>query len=147
MALIRESGVVIETVGTSTRVRTAARAGCARCAAGEGCGAGLNAWLLSDRLDLVLCDSRDGAPAVGEAVTLEIEESAVLLAAALAYCLPLVAMVVSAASAYLWGANEVGQIIGGLAGLALGAFVAQRLAVSETIARRLVPQMKRYTEG
>ncbi len=143
MAVIRETGEVMDCVGGVARVRPRSRAGCPRCAAGAGCGAGLNAWLLSDRLDLVDCTYDDGIPEPGETVTVEIEEASLLAAAALAYGIPLLGLVAGAVSARWVGGGELTEVLAAVTGLILGGVVARLLAARTAVARRLTPRVVR----
>jgi sigma-E factor negative regulatory protein RseC len=143
VAVIRESGAVTASADGRASVRPRSREACPRCAAGEGCGAGLNAWLLSDRLDLVDCIYDDGPPQPGETVTMEIEDRSLLIAAALAYGLPLLGLLAGAVLARLGGMGEPGAVLAATTGLLAGGVVARLLARRERIARSLMPRVTR----
>jgi sigma-E factor negative regulatory protein RseC len=149
--LIRETGEIIASEGGIATMRPGSRAGCARCAAGEGCGGGLNAWMLADRLDLIECRYEGAVPRAGETVTVEIDETSLLAAASLAYGLPLVSMVLTAvlANAFAtWQAVgsiglELSGILGAIVGLLLGGLLANHLARRGRTAARLIPTLIR----
>ena len=99
--------------------------GCARCAAGKGCGAGLTgadsqprriAALLATGLELN----------EGDEVSIELAPQNVLRAALIVYGLPLGGAVIGAGIAYLAGAGDLGAAFAALVGLAVGLAAGRR---------------------
>lgn len=131
------TGQVVERLGENrVRVQVAATSsGCARCAAGRGCGLGL----MPRSPTYLVCEVRGLALEVGSAVALDTHDSASLRlrVIALAYGLPLGGLVLGVASAAAIGAVGVvpGGVtadalaaLGGVIGLAGGVFAWTRLA-------------------
>jgi positive regulator of sigma E activity len=112
--------------------------------------------LLADRLDLIECRYQGGEPQVGETVTVEIAETRLLGAAALAYGLPIIGMIVGAviasfliavpsvdAELTVTLAGEAVAVGGALVGLLLGGWLAHAIAHRRRIADLLTPELVR----
>lgn len=106
------------------------RRACERCARGEGCGGGLLAALLGERLHRVRV-LRDGLPAeLEQRVRIGLGEGVVLRAAALVYLPPLAGLFLGASAVTtLIPGDELRIAVGGLAGLVAGILLARRVAV------------------
>ena len=100
---------------------------CARCASGKGCGAGIfTGQGGQQRLRLPVPDGLTFA--VGEAVTVSMQGSTLLMASVLAYGLPLAGLLAGGTVALLLSAGEILASGLALAGLAAGfAISRQRL--------------------
>lgn len=142
-------------------VQCESQAGCARCAAGEGCGAGLFARLLRGRLQELpvrLSASAAREPVPGEWVLIGLSTSAVQNASFLMYGLPLVGLLVGAVSGSialgsmglvsLALGNDLAALLGAVIGLVGGLALARRYAgritdhgnLHPTILRTLRPE-------
>ncbi len=105
-------------------VRVDAAVGCARCAAGRGCGAGLTGSAgKSLELNLPITAASAGLQ-VGDHVQLNLHPGNLLNAAFLAYGIPLAGAAVAAAVAYWLQASEPVSVAAALAGLAAGMVVS-----------------------
>lgn len=96
---------------------------CARCAAGRGCGGAFFGRLLGDRRLAVDAVGRDSSLRAGDPVVLELQESIILRAAALAYLVPLLGLVAGALSGQRLAA-EPGAMLGAAVGLAVAWAIA-----------------------
>lgn len=115
--MITERGTVVSLEGDYAWVQSAAQSGCRRCAEGRGCGGGIFARLLGDRLHRIRVLNRLGAQP-GEEVLIGLTESALLGGALLVYGLPVLLLVAGAVLATPWG--EPAAVAGALAGLGAG---------------------------
>lgn len=134
--LIRERARVLEPFPGGAWVAVEGREDCARCAAGQGCGASTLARVLGDRLSRVEVTS-ESPLAAGATVELGIDPRVISLAAALVYGVPLLALFAGALVGTGVGSGlgaDADAAIGGIGGLALG------LAASRRIARGLAPR-------
>ncbi len=105
-------------------VRVDAAVGCARCAAGRGCGAGLSGSAgKSLELELPVTEAAAGLQ-VGDHVQVNLASGNLLNAALIAYGIPLVGAAIAAAIAYLLQASEPVSVAASLAGLAAGMVVS-----------------------
>ena len=121
-------------------VQCESQAGCQRCAAGKGCGAGLFAGLLRGRLSHVKAVFREPLK-VGDLVMIGIAESALLGAAILLYIIPLVGLFVVAwlgGVAYP-GNKELAVFIGGVTGFMVSWMVIRHAARNQQWARLFQP--------
>lgn len=101
-------------------------------------------WLLRERLEEVRCHAAAPGPAVGERVTLVLPETMLLLAAAIAYLIPILGLIAGALAARLLvGADELAELIGAVLGLLAGMAAARLLARSGPLVQRLRPQVER----
>ena len=108
----------------SATVRVRSASGCARCAAGRGCGAGLGG-AEARFLDIELPLTKDIAGLrVGDNVTLDLEPGNLLLAAMLAYGVPLAGAAMLAALAHTMGASEPVAAGSALLGLVAGMLLS-----------------------
>ena len=133
--MIRERARVLDPFDGGGWVRTEAEAGCARCAAGQGCGSGTLGRLIGDRLTRVEVASEEPLRA-GALVEIGIDERVLSLAAAVVYGVPLLALLAGAAIGASLG-TDVAAAGGALLGLLAGSLVARRFA------RALAPQALR----
>ena len=76
-------------------------------------------------------------------VTVEIEEGGLLIAAALAYVLPLLSLVAGAVSAWALGLGDAAQVLGGLLGLLAGALLVRRIMRARGLRDQLRPRVRR----
>lgn len=113
---------------------------CPRCAAGNGCGAGvLSGPPKPRRIDVAAPVGMN--PVVGDFVTLTLSPTQLLRAAAIAYGLPLIALVVSAWLAWLSGFDPDSLVSIGIvaAGLAIGFVSSRRILLREAACEQFVP--------
>ncbi len=123
------TGTVIEVSSGRAVVVCAGAAGCARCAAGHGCGSGLMERLLGDRLRMVEARVPGSlSVAAGDVVSLKLDDAALVRGAATAYLLPLCGLLAGclAGSVLLPASGDAGVLTGGALGL-LAGFVLPRL--------------------
>ena len=126
--LITERARVLRVANGVAWVRCESQAGCARCAAGEGCGAGLFARLLGGRLQELpvrLSASAAREPVPGEWVLIGLSTSAVQNASFLMYGLPLVGLLVGAVLGSIARENDLAALLGVVIGLAGGLALAR----------------------
>lgn len=128
--MITERARVLRVERDVAWVQCESQSGCARCAAGEGCGAGLFSRLLRQRLQempLALPDRLENL-AAGDHVLLGLSEAAVQNAALLAYGLPLAGVLLGAFGGNLFPGDDPGAALGAVLGLVAGAWLARRLS-------------------
>ncbi|HEX7046931.1 MAG TPA: SoxR reducing system RseC family protein [Gammaproteobacteria bacterium] len=125
--LIQERARVLRVVGATAWVQCESQAGCARCAAGEGCGAGLFAKLLRGRLQelpVSLPASMAGL-AAGDQLLLGLSVTAVQSASFLLYGLPLAGLLIGAIGGGMMFGGDAGALAGAITGLASGLWIAR----------------------
>ncbi len=138
--MLQQSSRVLELHPDGVRVCTRAATHCARCAQGRGCGGGLIGALMArgDTSMIAVCDD-PARTQVGDAVTVQLPERALLEAAALAYLLPLCTMLLAVALAMIAGVGREGLVaLAALGGLLLGGWLARRI-VRHVRAQRFCP--------
>ena len=138
--MLIECATVTAVDGDRVMVRRARPAGCARCAAGQGCGGGLVAWLIergSQDLQLTPDTGRQWVP--GQQVQLQIARSEFLRATAALYLLPLLGLLGGAMLGYAAASADAGTAVGALAGLLVAG-----LAMRFVVARTLMPRIKLF---
>lgn len=130
----------IERDGASPRavVEVARSPGCARCAAGKGCGAGLpGAGSQPRRVEALLAAGLELNE--GDEVCFELAPHNVLRASVIVYGLPLGGAVTGAGFAYLAGAGDLGAAVAALVGLAAGVAVGRRRLDRATCLKHFTP--------
>lgn len=115
---------------------------CGGCSARSGCGVAGNAKSARNRQRFFMANDFGGR--IGERVVIGIPESMLLRASALAYAIPVLAMVGGAVAAGGLGAGDGGAALGGLAGLAAGLGFAQLHAKRLAASGRLAPVYVRH---
>lgn len=119
-------------------VEVARSPGCARCAAGKGCGAALTgADSQPRRLEALLAAGLDLDE--GDEVCIELAPHNVLRAAMIVYGLPLCGAVSGAAVAYLAGAGDLGAACAALAGLGAGLVAGRHRLRQATCLQQFTP--------
>ncbi|QSP96304.1 SoxR reducing system RseC family protein [Marinobacter salinisoli] len=125
--MITETGKVVAVKGDHAWVQTIRLSACNSCSARKGCGQRALAAATSGRANQVLVRNSVNA-AVGDEVTLGIDEKALLGASVLAYALPLVLMVVATVAGHrLSGGANLWAMAGAVIGLAGGFMVGRGL--------------------
>mgnify|MGYP001103104438 CR=1 FL=1 len=129
--MIEERVEVVRVADGLAWVQPKGSSGCARCDAGEGCGAGLwqRAFGLRPR-QIVLPDSQ---LQVGDQLLLSITEGALLSSAAMLYLLPLVTLIAGALIGSYLGAADGGEwqvLLGATLGLISGLLLARGWAAT-----------------
>lgn len=148
--MISERARVLRVADGIAWVHCESQAGCARCAAGEGCGGGVFARLLRGRLQelpLALPGPMADQVAAGDWVLVGLSTRAVQAASMLLYGLPLLGLVVGASAGDLWLGGDLAALAGAVAGLVAGFLAAharaRRLAddpgMAPVLLRRLLP--------
>lgn len=124
--MITESGRVVAVIGSDAWVQTIRQSACQSCSARSGCGQRVLATASGGRANQVRVLNTLQA-AVGDEVTLGIEEQALLQASILVYALPLLSMIAAtlAASQLAPGSDGV-AIVAAVLGLGAG-FLMVRL--------------------
>lgn len=119
-------------------VEVARSQGCARCAAGKGCGAGLTG---NDsrprRVEALVAAGLEINE--GDEVSIELAPHNVLRAATIVYGLPLGGAVIGAAGAYLAGAGDLGAAFAALAGAGTGLLEGYRRLRQAKCLQRFTP--------
>ena len=144
--LITERARVLRVVDGVAWVQCESQAGCARCAAGQGCGGGLFAKLLRGRLQelpVVLPHGRERDPLAGEWLLIGLSTSAVQSASMLMYGLPLAGLLLGAVAGSALLANDLVALLGGMAGMVAGLLLARGRAGRIADGGRLQPVMLR----
>jgi sigma-E factor negative regulatory protein RseC len=115
-------------------------AGCARCAAGKGCGAGLfGASRRKRQIELIAPGGRDYAP--GDVLGLALPGRNLLRAALLVYGLPLLGAAAGAGAALLANSSEPVAVMASLAGLAAGFLLARWRLNDAQCVRQFAPRI------
>lgn len=136
VAIIRDAG------GTRAIVDVETRAVCARCAAGRGCGAGIFT-ARSGRRRLEVAVGPHTELAEDDVVAIELAPGNVLLAALIAYGLPLAGAAAAAALAYSLSLGDAGAAALALGGLCAGALIGRRRLQGEACLARFTPTVSR----
>ena len=119
-----------------------AGSGCGRCHEAGGCGSNLlNQSLRPKKLNFYRLPNRIGAK-VGDCVVVAVPEGAVLRAAALAYLLPVLFLIVGAAIGTALSDHDVSALAGAGAGLALGLLVLRVAQSRLSMAGELLLSMR-----
>lgn len=121
-------GEVVQCAGSRARVCVAPAAGCARCAAGEGCGQGLLEAMRGGSRAMTFWvtvpDNERVSP--GDRVMLRMASSALVAGAALVYMVPLLGLVLGAfLGEVVARVNEGVTTVSGIAGLVGGLLAAR----------------------
>jgi sigma-E factor negative regulatory protein RseC len=125
--VIVETATVLEVRGDVAIVRCHRQAACERCAEGRGCGGGIMARLLGERLDGVRVPTNGMSLTPGDEVAIGLEEQGLVLASLAVYFVPLAgALAGSAAVASLIGGGDPAALAGAGAGFAAGLAWARR---------------------
>ena len=144
--LITERARVLRVADGVAWVHCESQAGCARCAAGQGCGGGIFAKLLRGRLQelpVVLPASRERDPVAGEWLLIGLSTSAVQHASLLMYGLPLAGLMLGSIAGSLFLANDAVALLGAVLGLGTGLLLARRRAGRITDDGHLQPVLLR----
>lgn len=126
--LMTERARVLRVSGGIAWVQCETQAGCARCAAGEGCGAGLFAKLLRGRLQELPVNvptELAGRITAGDPVLLGLSVSAIQNASLLLYGVPLAGLLLGAIGGSQVLMGDAGAFVGALAGLCAGLWFAR----------------------
>lgn len=137
-------GRVVSVEPGSVTVSVDAAAVCRRCAAGRGCGAGLLTGARQPKLiDAVVAPGMDLAP--GDEVELTLAPTHLLRAAALAYGLPLLGVIVALGIAwYLDQAlNDALAVLLAIVGVSGGAIVGRHFLKRESCLMNLTPSVSK----
>ena len=125
--MITETGKVVALKGDQVWVQTIRTSACQSCGARNGCGQKVLAAASGGRANQILVANTVGA-AVGDEVTIGIDEQALLGASLLVYAVPLMLMVVASVLGHqLSGGQDGVAMLGAVAGLTLGFFGAGKL--------------------
>ncbi len=113
---------------------------CKRCAAGNGCGAGIFQSNNNQR-EIRLRKPEGLSAGVGDRVELSIESRSILRAAVLAYGLPLISMLSTLAIVHSLPV-KIGEplaVLMAILGLTLGVFVGRRFLSNDSVCTQFVP--------
>jgi sigma-E factor negative regulatory protein RseC len=125
--VIVETATVLEIRGDEAVVRCHRQAACERCAEGRGCGGGIMARLLGERLDGVRVPTGGMSLKPGDDVAIGLEERGLVLASLAVYFVPLAgALAGAAAVSSLIGGGDPAALVGAGAGFAAGLAWARR---------------------
>ena len=143
--MITESGRVVAVAGNNAWVLTIRQSTCQNCSARSGCGQRVLAAASGGRANQVQVLNTLQA-AVGDEVTLGIEEQALLQASILVYAVPLLSMIVATlgANEFAPGSDGIAVAAAGL-GLGAGFFLVRlrQLSTSDQYQPRLIKVNKR----
>jgi sigma-E factor negative regulatory protein RseC len=146
--LITETGRVLEVEGEWAWVACRRQVECARCAEGRGCGGGILARLLGDRLHKIRVATGSIVVEPGDQVVIGLGEDVVLRAAAVVYLVPLLlALAGGAAAMALTGGGDPAAILGAAAGLVVGLRWARGYGRRNAASASLQPVILRRTDG
>ena len=126
---IEATARVVSRDGRYVVLQTDRTAGCAACAAKSGCGTAALGSVLggkASRLRMV----NDVDAGIGDTVVIVLPETALLRAAIVAYMLPVIAMVIAAATAAGFGAGDPGAALAAALGLGAGLLLARYCATA-----------------
>jgi len=105
-------------------VEVAASAGCARCASGKGCGAGILGGSEKTRcIDALIAQGLEVR--AGDRVSIQLAPANLMHAALLVYGLPLTGAIVASAAAWLLGTGDSGAVAMALFGAGLGMLLGR----------------------
>ena len=105
-------------------VEVAASAGCARCASGKGCGAGILGGSEKTRcIDALIAQGLEVR--AGDRVSIQLAPANLMRAALLVYGLPLTGAIVASAAAWLLGTGDSGAVAMALFGAGLGMLLGR----------------------
>ena len=113
-------------------------AGCARCASGRGCGAGL-APAGGGTREIRIASPAGRSFEVGDSVRLELAPGRLIRSAALAYGLPLLLALGAAIAGSAGG--DTAAALGAIAGLGAGVFLASRLQAGRDAFAQCEPRL------
>lgn len=127
--MITETGQIAVVSDGTVWVDCGRRSDCERCAQGRGCGGATMGRLLGDRQYRVEVSCQPDRAVVGMPVSLSVDETVIVRAAAVAYLLPLLGLLLGALTGQLFGGEGL-SLVGGGAGFIVS------LAWSRLLARR-----------
>lgn len=139
--MIQERARVLWLAGDVAWVRCESLAGCQRCAEGRGCGGGIFARLLGDRLQEIPVKTTDTVRP-DDWIMVGLEPAAVQNAAFLMYGLPLILLMLGAILGDVAG-GDAAAFAGAALGLGGGFLLARRLAGTGGMSARYQPVMLR----
>lgn len=146
--MITERARVLRVSADTAWVQCESQSGCARCAAGEGCGGGLFARLLRGRLQelpVALPPALAGRLLDGEHVLIGLSARAVQSASLLLYGLPLAGLLAGAVAGELLAGGDAAALAGTVAGMGAGLLLARlqgrRLAGSAALSPVLLRRL------
>ena len=146
--MLEESAQVLTVTREGVWVETVRQSACGQCSAAKGCGQKMLASIGQGQRFEVLADNpRRLILQAGDRVVLGLAETAFLKASALAYLLPLVAMIVAAVIAEFIGVSEGGVAVAGLAGLGCGLVVTKLLVSTRSQECQYRPTILRVSEA
>lgn len=146
--MITETGRVLEVEGDWAWVACRRQIECARCAEGRGCGGGVLARLLGDRLHKIRAATGAVAVVPGDQVLIGLGEDVVLRAAAAVYLVPLVLALAGALGASaLLGGGDLAAVAGAAGGLLLGLRWARAYSRRHAADTSLQPVILRRSDG
>ncbi len=134
--MLKETGTVVAVEADGLWVETLKQSACAKCAAKQGCGQrllgslspGSNMTFIKALFTEV---SREEKWLNGDQVVLGVEENALVLAAVLAYCVPLLGFMLGMLIAvHAFDAGDVVAAIGAFVGLGVGAMLVKVYSLS-----------------
>ncbi|GAA5184583.1 hypothetical protein GCM10025771_38970 [Niveibacterium umoris] len=118
--------IVLRVEGGAAIVKVGAEGGCGRCNETGGCGSDVLGKIFGGRCTTYAVES-DAALQAGDEVEVVVNPRAPLLAAGVAYGLPLAGMLLGAVIGSI-AANDAGAVAGALTGCVAGALLAKMLA-------------------
>lgn len=133
--MMTERARVVALEGEAAIVEVGIKTACGSCEHGGACGVSKLGRLVRPRPVRWRLDNRAGAR-VGDEVSIALEDSALTLAAALAYLPPLFGMLLG--GAWLSGMGEGVAVLGALAGLALGLLLSRLMSRRTRLAPRML---------
>lgn len=141
--MILERARVVRVTGRHAWVARTGAEACERCAAGEGCGGGLFARLISRRLHEVRALNGVDDVAAGDEVMIGLPERSLLAGAFAVYMVPLAGLLLATAlaGALLGVGSDAGLLLAGATGFLAGIIWLRRYARRAEVDPRFEPRV------
>ena len=140
--MIEETASVVRVEAGVAWVATRSRSACGHCGAGNDCGTAMVAKLFGEKENLLRLDNPLDAR-VGERVVIGVSDSMLLKASALAYLMPLLALIGAVALGQWSGLGEDLSTLLGFVGLGLGLWLTNYITGGSRSRKAYCPVMLR----
>lgn len=142
--MIEEIATVMRVEADTAWVATKSRSACGHCSSGSDCGTAMVAKLFGEKENLLRLDNSLDAQ-VGEQVVIGVSDALLLKASALAYLLPLIALIAAVALGQWSGLGEELSSLLGFIGLGLGLWSTNYITGGARGRKAYCPVMLRRT--
>ncbi len=143
--MVEAQGQVVRLDDHFIWVETEIKSGCNHCVAKSGCGTGILGAVMGRRRPQLRVENNLGVK-VGEAVVVAVEDSGIVTGSLLLYLIPLIMMIVGAATGDALS-GEMWAIILAVVGLVSGFLIAKTLSGGAMVTNRLRPVLVRRVES